>query len=118
MTSEGFPPKDHPLRRVKLVVDSGLVRMSPLFNEIYASDGLPSTPPEHLLKSSLLMAFCRVHSEQEFGEQLRYNLLFKRFLDLAYEDEPSVRSRSRRITTGSWKPSWRGFRSRACERTE
>ena len=62
--------------------------MSPLFDEIYASGGRPSIPPEHLLKSSLLMAFYTVRSERQFCEQLRYNLLFKWFLDLNVEDEP------------------------------
>ena len=62
--------------------------MSPLFNEIYADDGRPSIPPEHLLKSSLMMAFYTIRSERQFCEQPRYKLLFKWFLDLNVEDEP------------------------------
>ena len=62
--------------------------MSPLFDEIYGDSGRPSIPPEHLLKASLLMAFYTVRSERQFCEQLRYNLLFKWFLDLNVEDEP------------------------------
>ncbi len=88
LTPDGFVPKDHPLRRIKPLVDSALRRMSPLFDELYASGGRPSIPPEHLLKSSLLMAFYTVRSERQFCEQLRYNLLFKWFLDLNVEDEP------------------------------
>ena len=88
LTPEGFVPKSHPLRRIKPLVDSALRRMSPLFDEIYASGGRPSIPPEHLLKSSLLMAFFTIRSERQFCEQLRYNLLFKWFLDLNVEDEP------------------------------
>ena len=34
------------------------------------------------------MAFCTARSERQFCEQLRYNLLFKWFLDLNVEDEP------------------------------
>ena len=82
LTPDGFVPKDHPLRRIKPLVDSALGRMSPMFDELYASGGRPSIPPEHLLKSSLLMAFYTVRSERQFCEQLRYNLLFKWFLDL------------------------------------
>ena len=82
LTPDGFVPKDHPLRRIKPLVDSVLRRMSPLFDELYAAGGRPSIPPEHLLKSSLLMAFYTVRSERQFCEQLRYNLLFKWFLDL------------------------------------
>ena len=88
LTPSGFVPKDHPLRRIKPLADSALRRMSPLFDEIYADNGRPSIPPEHLLKSSLLMAFYTVCSERQFCEQLRYNLLFKWFLDLNVEDEP------------------------------
>ena len=88
LTPEGFVPRDHPLRRIKPLVDSALGRMSPLFDEVYAAGGRPSIPPEHLLKASLLMAFYTIRSERQFCEQLRYNILFKWFLDLNVEDEP------------------------------
>ena len=88
LTPDGFVPRDHPLRRIKPLVDSALGRMSPLFDEIYAAGGRPSIAPEHLLKSSLLMAFYTIRSERQFCEQLRYNILFKWFLDLNVEDEP------------------------------
>ena len=88
LTPDGFVPKSHPLRRIKPLADSALRRMSPLFDDIYADNGRPSIPPEHLLKASLLMAFYTVRSERQFCEQLRYNLLFKWFLDLNVEDEP------------------------------
>ena len=88
LTPDGFVSKDHPLRRIKPLADSALRRMSPLLDEIYADTGRPSIPPEHLLKASLPMAFYTVRSERQFCEQLRYNLLFKWFLDLNVEDEP------------------------------
>ena len=88
LTPDGFVPKDHPLRRIKPLADSALRRMSPLFDEIYADNGRPSILTEHLLKSSLLMACFTIRSERQFCEQLRYNLLFKWFLDLNVEDEP------------------------------
>ena len=88
LTPEGFVPRDHPLRRIKPLVDSALGRMSPLFDEVYAAGERSSIPPEHLLKSSLLMAFYTIRSERQFCEQLRYNILFKWFLDLNVEDEP------------------------------
>ncbi len=82
LTPDGFVPKNHTLRRIKPLADSALQRMSPLFDEIYSDNGRPSIPPEHLLKSSLLMPFLTIRSERQFCEQLRYNLLFKWFLDL------------------------------------
>ena len=82
-------PNDHSLRRIKPLVDSVLVRMSPMFDQLYASGGRPSIPPEHLLKSSLLMACYTVRLERLFCEQLRHNLLFNKwFLDRNIEDEP------------------------------
>ena len=76
-TPDGFVPKDHALHWIKLLTDSVLARMSPLFDVVYAAGGRPSIPPEHLLKSSLLMAFYTGRSERQFCGQLRYNLLFK-----------------------------------------
>ena len=32
LTPDGFVPKEHPLRRIKPLVDSALRRMSPLFD--------------------------------------------------------------------------------------
>ena len=87
-TPEAFVPEDHPLRRIKPLVDDCLARLSPRFEAMYASHGRPSIPPEHLLKGSLLIALFSVRSERQFCEQLRYNLLFKWFLGLNVEDEP------------------------------
>lgn len=88
VTPEAFVPKDHPLRRIKPLVDECLERLSPRFDAMYARRGRPSIPPEHLLKGSLLIALFSVRSERQFCEQLRYNLLFKWFLDLNVDDEP------------------------------
>ena len=88
VTPEAFVPDNHPLRRIKPLVEECLERLSPRFEAMYASGGRPSIPPEHLLKGSLLIALYSVRSERQFCEQLRYNLLFKWFLDLNVEDEP------------------------------
>src|SRR5882724_12520887 len=81
-------PKEHPLRRVKELADAALTQLSPLLDEMYSAVGRPSIPPERLLKASLLMALHTVRSERMFCEQLDYNLLFRWFLDLNW-DEPS-----------------------------
>ena len=67
---DGFVPPYHPVRRIKPLVDSALRRMSPLFDELYAAGGRSWIPPEHLLKSSLLVAFSTVRSKRQFCEQL------------------------------------------------
>jgi transposase len=59
VTPDELIPDDHPIRLVKPFVDEALSALSPLFDEMYAADGRPSIPPEHLLKASLLMALTR-----------------------------------------------------------
>ena len=45
LTPDGFVPQDHPLRRIKPWADSALARVSPLFDDLYASGGRPSILP-------------------------------------------------------------------------
>ena len=82
VTADDLVPKDHPIRRIRSIVDEVLNELSPQFDAMYAKLGRPSIPPEHLLKSSLLMALYSVRSERQFCDRLRYDLLFKWFLDL------------------------------------
>src|SRR5882672_4005478 len=86
-TPESLVPQDHPIRRIKPVVEEALRELSPAFDAMYSARGRVSVPPELLLKSSLLMALYTVRSERQFCERLRYDLLFKWFLDLNVEDE-------------------------------
>jgi transposase len=88
VTPDCFIPDDHPIRRIKPIVESALARLSPVFDAMYAERGRPSIPPEHLLKASLLIALYSIRSERQFCERLRYDLLFKWFLDLNVSDEP------------------------------
>ena len=86
VTPDWFIPDDHPIRAIKPIVEAALARLSPLFDDMYAERGRPSVPPEHLLKASLLMALYSIRSERQFCERLRYDLLFKWFLDLNIGD--------------------------------
>jgi transposase len=86
LTPDQLVPADHPIRRIKPIVERVLARLSPRFNDMYAERGRPSIPPEHLLKSLLLIALYSVRSERQFCERLRYDLLFKWFLDLNVSD--------------------------------
>ena len=79
-------PQDHPLRRIKKLVDQVLHDLSPLFDEMYAELGRPSIPPERLLKAKMLQALYTVRSENLLIEALEYNLLFRWFLDLNLTD--------------------------------
>src|SRR5215207_7872064 len=82
LSTEDLIPKDHPIRRVRKVVDEVLVEMDGEFDAMYSRVGRPSVPPEQLLKATILMALYSVRSERAFCERLNYDLLFKWFLDL------------------------------------
>jgi transposase len=86
LTPDQLVPQDHPIRRIKPIVDRVLRELWPVFRTMYAPVGRPSIPPEHLLKASLLIALFSVRSERQFCERLQYDLLFKWFLDLNIGD--------------------------------
>ena len=86
LTPDQLVPQDHPIRYIKPIVDNALNELSPTFNQMYAEMGRPSIPPEHLLKSCLLIALYSIRSERQFCERLQYDLLFKWFLDLNIMD--------------------------------
>jgi hypothetical protein len=60
MSPETWVPQTRPLRAIKKLADEALVKLSPVFDAMYAEGGRPSIPPERLLKSMLLMALYSV----------------------------------------------------------
>jgi transposase len=88
LTPEQLVPADHPIRRIKVIVERALRELSPVFDAMYAAGGRPSIPPERLLKGCLLIALYSVRSERQFCERLQYDMLFKWFLDMNAEDRP------------------------------
>ena len=85
LSAEELIPSDHPIRRIRVVVDAVLAELDGEFEAMYASTGRPSVPPEQLLKATVLMAMYSIRSERAFCERLNYDLLFKWFLDLAID---------------------------------
>ena len=45
-------PADHPLRRIRGLVDTALLKLSPAFDRLCAREGRPSIPPERLLRAA------------------------------------------------------------------
>jgi transposase len=82
LSTEDLIPADHPIRRIRKVIDEVLVELDGEFEAMYSRIGRPSVPPEQLLKATVLMALYSVRSERAFCERLNYDLLFKWFLDL------------------------------------
>ena len=82
LSTEDLIPADHPIRRIRVVVDTVLGELDGSFDAMYAKSGRPSVPPEMLLKASVSMAMYSMRSERAFCERLNYDMLFKWFLDL------------------------------------
>src|SRR5690349_975408 len=82
LSTEDLIPADHPIRRIRGVVEVVLADLDADFEAMYSGIGRPSVPPEALLKASVLMGLYSIRSERAFCERLNYDLLFKWFLDL------------------------------------
>ena len=85
LSPEELVPADHPIRRIRAVVDTVLADLDGELGAMYAVSGRPSVPPEQLLKATVLMAMYSIRSERAFCERLNYDLLFKWFLGLAID---------------------------------
>jgi transposase len=88
LSTEELIPTDHPIRKIRVVVDAVLAELDDVFDQMYAAGGRASVPPEVLLKSTVLMAMYSMRSERAFCERLNYDLLFKWFLDMRI-DQPA-----------------------------
>jgi transposase len=88
VSPETVVPQDHPIRKIKALVDEHLAGMDSVFEKMYSQEGRPSIPPERLVKAQLLMALFSVRSERLLCEQIGYNLLFRYFLDMNLAEEP------------------------------
>jgi transposase len=86
LSTEDLIPADHPIRRIRAVVDAVLADLDDVFDGMYAADGRRSVPPESLLKATVLMAMYSIRSERAFCERLNYDLLFKWFLDMRIDE--------------------------------
>ena len=57
-------PKDHPIRKIRRIVDEALVELEPAFEATYSDRGRPSIPPEQLLWALLLQILFTIRSER------------------------------------------------------
>jgi transposase len=83
---ESRVPRNHPLRRIRDMVDEALEELDADFEEMYSTLGRPSIPPEQLLRALLLQMLYSIRSERMLIEQLDYNLLFRWFVGLGVDD--------------------------------
>ena len=62
LSTEDLIPADHPIRRIRVVVDAVLADLDDTFEAMYSTGGRPSVPPEMLLKATVLMAMYSMRS--------------------------------------------------------
>lgn len=97
-------PAQHPLRKIRQVVNDALASLDAEFEALYTDFGRPSIAPERLIRASLIQILFSVRSERQLMEQMQYNLLFRWFVGLGIDDAvwvPTVfsKNRDRLLTT-------------------
>ena len=73
LSTEDLIPTDHPIRRIRTVIDEVLADLDGELDAMYSRIGRPSVPPEQLLKATVVMALYSVRSERAFCERLNYS---------------------------------------------
>ncbi len=79
-------PKQHPIRKIRRIVDKALPALEPAFDEMYSDRGRPSIPPEQLIRALLLQILYTIRSERQLMERIDYDLLFRWFVGLGMDD--------------------------------
>ena len=79
-------PKDHPIRKLRVVVDRLLRQMDDKIDACYKSRGRPSIPPYRLLRALLLQAIFSIPSERRLVQEIEYNLLYRWFVGLEIDE--------------------------------
>jgi transposase len=86
VSMESRVPGNHPLRRVRALLDEALESMSRDFDRVYAEGGRESVAPERLVRALVLQVLYSIRSERLLVEQLDYNLLFRWFVGLSMDE--------------------------------
>lgn len=81
-TLEERIPQDHPLRKLRGVVDALLGTLHGEFEALYCRRGRQSIAPERLLRASLIQVLYSIRSERQLVQHLDYNLLYRWFVGL------------------------------------
>ena len=77
---------NHPLRKIREVVNAMLAAMFLDFAALYSRLGRPGILPERLPRALLLQCFYSVRSERQLMERLEFALLFRWFVGLGVDD--------------------------------
>lgn len=86
VSTEDRIPASHPLRKLRMVVNTILSAMSEQFAPLYADVARPSISPEQLFRALLLQILYTVRSERQLMEQMSYKLPFRWFVGLTADE--------------------------------
>ena len=85
-TLEERIPDQHPLRKLRVLVDGILQGMSADFQALYSRRGRPSIAPERLLRASLIQTLFSIRSERQLVQHIEYNLLYRWFVGMNIDE--------------------------------
>ena len=85
-TLEERIPENHPMRKLRVVVDGILASMYQDLDGLYAHTGRDSIPPERLLRASLIQILYSIRSERQLVSHIEFNLLYRWFVGLGMDD--------------------------------
>jgi transposase len=86
-TLEERVPTDHPLRKLRVLVDGILLGLHDDIGLLYSCRGRPSIAPERLLRASLLQVLFSIRSERQLVQHLEYNLLYRWFVGMNMDEQ-------------------------------
>jgi len=80
VSAEQFVPEDHPLRRIRPIIDARKIRR--LARPLYSNTGRPSIPPEQLFLALIAGYVMGITSERKIVMQLNCDMAFRWFVGL------------------------------------
>lgn len=80
VSAEQFVPEDHPLRRIRPIIDAKKIRK--LAHPLYSHTGRPSIPPEQLFLALVAGYVMGITSERKIVMQLNCDMAFRWFVGL------------------------------------
>jgi transposase len=80
VSAEQFVPEDHPLRRIRPIIDARKIRR--LARPLYSNTGRPSIPPEQLFLALVAGYVMGITSERKIVMQLNCDMAFRWFVGL------------------------------------
>jgi len=85
VSAESFVPQDHPLRKIKPIIDTKKIRK--MARPLYSHTGRPSIPPEQLFMALVAGYIMGITSERKIAMQLNCDMAFRWFVGLGINEK-------------------------------